>query len=451
MALSFLNNFKPISAAEWKQKIQVDLKGADYNKTLLTSTLEGITIKPFYHLDTFKKLNIPTPTTDFKICQNILIHSEEEANKIATNALLKGANSLKFIVDKLFNFENIFKNLLNKNCEFHFQFNFLDQIFLLKLSEFLKNKTFYFNIDPIGHLTETGNWFYNFKEDFKILSQLSTKIKKQYLIGVNVDLYQNSGANIVQQIAYGLAHANEYLNQFGGGIANQIQFNIAIGNNYFFEISKIRAIRYLYNLITNTYNQNTVAQVFTQPSFRNKTIYDYNVNMLRTTTECMSGVLGGANTISNISYDNVFHNSNDFGERIAKNQLLILKEESYFKNAQNIATNSYYIEEITNQLVEKSLILFKEIEKSGGFLKQLKEGTIQRKIKENAQKEQQLFDEKKLILVGTNSFKQEDEILKNELEKPVSSKKNYKKTSIIPIIPKRLAEEVEQTRLKNEA
>ena len=248
-----------------------------------------------------------------------------------------------------------------------------------------------------------------------------------------------------------MAHANEYLNQFGGEIANQIQFNIAIGNNYFFEISKIRAIRYLYNLISNTYNQNTIIQVFAQPSFRNKTIYDYNVNMLRTTTECMSGVLGGANTISNISYDTIFHNSNDFGERIARNQLLILKEESYFKNAQNIATNSYYIEEITNQLVEKSLILFKEIEKSGGFLKQLKEGTIQRKIKENAQKEQQLFDEKKLILVGTNSFKQEDEILKNELEKPVSSKKNYKKTSIIPVIPKRLAEEVEQIRLKNEA
>ncbi|MCF6182037.1 methylmalonyl-CoA mutase subunit beta [Lutibacter sp.] len=451
MALSFLNNFKPITAAEWKQKIQVDLKGADYNKTLLTSTLEGITIKPFYHLDTFKKLKIPTPTTDFKICQNILIHSEEEANKIATNALLKGANALKFIVDKPFNFENIFENLLNKNYEFHFQFNFLDQLFLLELSEFLKNEIFYLNIDPIGQLTETGNWFYNFKEDFKILAQLSTKIKKHHLVGINSKLYQNAGANTVQQIAYSLAHANEYLTQFGGEIVNQIQFNIAIGNNYFFEIAKIRAIRYLYNLISNTYNKNTIAQVFAQPSFRNKTIYDYNVNMLRTTTECMSGILGGTNTIANISYDNVFHYPNEFGERIARNQLLILKEESYFKNAQNIATNSYYIEEITNQLVEKSLTIFKEIEKSGGFLKQLKEGTIQRKIKENAQKEQQLFNENKLILVGTNSFKQENESLKNNLEKHPFTKKNYKKTSIIPIIPKRLAEEVEQIRLKNEA
>jgi methylmalonyl-CoA mutase len=451
MAISFLNDFRPITAAEWKQKIQVDLKGADYNETLLTNTLEGITIKPFYHLDTFKKLNIPTPTTDFKICENILINSEIEANNLATNALLKGATSLKFVVNKPFNFEKLFKNILHKNCEFHFQFNFLDSTFLLELSEFLKQEIFYLNIDPIGQLTETGNWFYNFKEDFKILSLLSSKIKKQHLVGINSKLYQNAGANMVQQIAYSLAHANEYLTHFEGKIANQIQFNIAIGNNYFFEIAKIRAIRYLYNLISNTYNQNANVQVFAQPSLRNKTIYDYNVNMLRTTTECMSGILGGANAIANISYDSVFHYPNEFGERIARNQLLILKEESYFKNAQNIATNSYYIEEITNQLVEKSLTLFKEIEKSGGFLKQLKEGTIQRKIKENAQKEQQLFNENKLILVGTNSFKQENEYLKTELEKHPFTKKNYKKTSIIPIIPKRLAEGIEQKRLKNEA
>jgi len=451
MALSLLNDFKPVTSAEWKQKIQVDLKGADYNETLLTSTLEGITIKPFYHLDTFKKLNIPAVTTDFKICQNIIIDSEIDANNKSTDAILKGANSLKFVADKPFNFEELFNNLLQKDCEFQFHFNFLDQNFLLNLSEFLKNETFYFNIDPIGQLAKTGNWFYNFKQDFEILDTLSSKIKKHYLFGVNADLYQNSGANMVQQIAYSLAHANEYLTQFGGEIANQIQFNIAIGGNYFFEISKIRAIRYLYKLITKTYNQNTGAQIFAQPSLRNKTIYDYNVNMLRTTTECMSSILGGANTISNISYDTVFHNPNNFGDRISRNQLLILKEESYFKNAKEAATNSYYIEEITNQLVEKSLSVFKDIEKSGGFLKQLKEGTIQRKISENAQKEQQLFEENKLILVGTNSFIQEDEKLKNELEKPIFNKKNYKKTSIIPIIPKRLAEIIEQKRLKNEA
>jgi methylmalonyl-CoA mutase len=450
MALPFLNDFKPVTSAEWKQKIQVDLKGADYNETLLTSTLEGITIKPFYHLDTFKKLHIPTVTTDFKICQNIKINSEIDANKLATNAIKKGANSLKFVADKPFNFEELFNNLLQKDCEFQFQFNFLDQYFLLNLSEFLKKETFYFNIDPIGQLTKTGNWFYNSKQDFEILATLSSKIKKHYLFSVNADLYQNSGANMVQQIAYSLAHANEYLTQLGGEIANQIQFNIAIGSNYFFEISKIRAIRYLYKLITKTYNQNTVAQIFAQPSLRNKTIYDYNVNMLRTTTECMSSILGGANTISNISYDAVFHNENDFGDRISRNQLLILKEESYFKNAKEAATNSYYIEEITNQLVEKSLSIFKDIEKSGGFLKQLKEGTIQRKINENTQKEQQLFEENKLILVGTNSFIQEDEKLKNELEKPLFNKKKYKKTSIIPIIPKRLAEIIEQKRLKNE-
>jgi methylmalonyl-CoA mutase len=451
MALSFLNDFKPSSAVAWKQKIQADLKGDDYNKTLLTNTLEGITIKPFYHLDTFKKLEIPSLNTTFKICQTIIINTEFDANHLATNALLKGATSLKFIANKTFDFNKLFKNILHKNCEFHFQFHFLNPVFLLELSEYLKQEVYYLNIDPINHLTKTGNWFYNSKKDLEILHELSTKIKNNYLFGVHSGLYQNSGANIVQQIAYSIAHANEYLTCFGGEIANQIQFNIAIGSNYFFEISKIRAIRYLYPLITKTYNQNSIAQIFAKPSLRNKTIYDYNVNMLRTTTESMSAIIGGANTITNVSYDSIFHRPNDFGERIARNQLLILKEESHFKNAQQVANNSYYIEEITFQLVEKSLSLFKNIEKSGGFIKQLQKGTIQRKIKDNAQKEQQLFDDKNLVLVGTNSFINNDEKLKNEIEKPVVPKKNYKKTSIAPIIPKRLAEEVEQKRLNNEA
>jgi len=450
MSSIITQEFPPVSAAAWKQKIQFDLKGADYNETLLTKTNEGITIKPFYHADDFEKLNIPLLSADFKICQKIVVAYEVEANLKAVDATNRGADSVKFIAKKPFNAELLFKNLLDKKIEFHFHFDFLSEAFIDELAELLKNETVFYNIDIVGKLARTGNWHKSLNDDFKTLETILHKNPAAFILGVDSDIYQNAGANTVQQVAYALAVANEYLTRFGAEIAQKIQFNFAVGNNYFFEISKIRAFKYVYNLILSQYDTNANAIVFAEPSLRNKTIYDYNVNMLRTTTESMSAILGGANTISNCAYDAVFHDSNDFGDRIARNQLLILKEESNFKQAQHFATDSYYIETITKQQAEKALEIFKEIEKGGGFLAQLKEGTIQRKIKENAKKEQAQFDGGELILLGTNKYPNEQDKMKHDLQANPFVARNPQKTLIIPIIPTRLAEKLEQKRLKDE-
>ncbi|PKP13372.1 MAG: methylmalonyl-CoA mutase [Bacteroidetes bacterium HGW-Bacteroidetes-3] len=443
--------FPPVSAAAWKQKIQADLKGADYNETLLTKTHEGITIKPFYHADEFEKLNIPLSKEDFKICQKIVVSDEVETNSKAVDATNKGANALKFVAKKPFNAALLFKNLLGKKIEFHFEFEFLSETFIEELAILLKNETVFYNIDIIGRLARTGNWHKSLNDDFKLLEAIVKKNPGSFIIGVNADIYQNAGANNVQQVAYALAVANEYLTRFGAEISQKIQFNFAVGNNYFFEISKIRAFKYVYNLMLSQYETEANAQIFAEPSLRNKTIYDYNVNLLRTTTESMSAILGGANTISNCAYDALFHDSNDFGDRIARNQLLILKEESYFKHGQQIATNSYYIESITKQIAEKALDIFKEIEKGGGFLSQLKEGIVQRKIKENAQKEQMQFDAGELVLLGTNKYPNAQDKMKEDLQANPFVARNPQKTLIIPIIPTRLAEKLEQKRLKDEA
>jgi methylmalonyl-CoA mutase len=451
MSSFITQEFPPVSAAAWKQKIQADLKGADYNETLLTKTNEGITIKPFYHSDDFEKLTIPLSEENFKICQKIIVSKEGEANLKAIDATNKGVDSVKFIAKKPFNTELLFKNLLNKKIEFHFHFEFLSEAFINELTELLKNERVFYNIDIIGKLARSGNWHKSLNDDFKILETIVHKNPSAFIISVNADIYQNAGANTVQQVAYALAIANEYLTRFGSEIANKIQFNFSVGNNYFFEISKIRAFKYVYNLMLSAYNTSANAVVFTEPSLRNKTIYDYNVNMLRTTTESMSAILGGANTISNCAYDALFHDSNDFGDRIARNQLLILKEESYFKQAQHFATDSYYIESITKQIAEKALDIFKDIEKKGGFLYQLKEGIIQRKIKENAQKEQAQFDAGELVLLGTNKYPNDQDRMKHDLQANPFVKRNPQKTLIIPIIPIRLAEKLEQKRLKDEA
>jgi methylmalonyl-CoA mutase len=129
---------------------------------------------------------------------------------------------------------------------------------------------------------------------------------------------------------------------------------------------------------------------------------------------------------------------------------LILKHESYFDKVDNPADGAYYIEELTQQLAEKALTLFKDIEANGGFITQLMEGTIQRKIRESAEKEQELFDSGKEILLGTNKYPNKNDRMSHDLELFPFVKTNPRKTLIIPIIEKRLAEKLEQERLESE-
>jgi methylmalonyl-CoA mutase len=269
------------------------------------------------------------------------------------------------------------------------------------------------------------------------------------LLTISSGIYQNAGANIVQQLAYTLAQANEYFNRIPA-INQPITIEVAVGTNYFFEIAKLRALRLLFNTLASEYNHNFDCHIIATPTKRNKTLYDYNVNMLRTTTECMSAILGGADAVANLAYDAIYHKDNEFGDRISRNQLLVLKHESYFDKVNNPADGAYYIETLTEQLAEKALELFKDIEKNGGLISQLIDGTIQRKINESAQKEQELFDSGKEVLLGTNKYPNKNDQMKNDLELYPFVKQNARKTLITPIIEKRLAEKLEQERLASE-
>jgi methylmalonyl-CoA mutase len=164
----------------------------------------------------------------------------------------------------------------------------------------------------------------------------------------------------------------------------------------------------------------------------------------------MSAINGGADTICNLPYDAIYHKDNEFGDRIARNQLLILRNESYFGEVTNPADGAYYIETLTNQLAEKALHLFKNLEASGGFLKALKQHTIQKKIKEQATKDQQQFDKGELVLVGSNVYVNTKDTMKENIEIFPFLKSRTGKTLLEPILEKRLAETMEQKRLDNE-
>ncbi len=439
MSNFLINEFQPSSAAAWKQKIQFELDGADYNQTLLTNTNEGIIIKPFYHSDDFEKVIVPQSKEDFKICKTIIVDSEMTANSYAITAIDKGFTAILFQVSKPINIALLFKDLLNKNIAFHFDFNFLSENFIQELATFLSSETCYLNIDPIGNLVKTGNWFSSFNNDFTLLEKLIKKNPNNFILNVNATTYQNAGSNIVQQIAYALAHSNEYLTKFGADIAKNIQFKFATGTNYFFEIAKIRAFRYLYNLILSKYNTTAIATIYSESSFRNQTQYESPLNVFREIIQTESATLAGSNTISVDSYLSEFYSCNN----IKNHQQEVLNNLLKFKSEQEVAVDSYYIESLTKQLAEKALIIFKEIEKSGGFLNQLKEGTIQRKISENAKKEQDKFDLETLNK-GRN-------IVLNKKFKTAQPIKKPRKTLIIPILPKRLSEKMEHKIRRDEA
>ncbi len=454
MKNNLFKEFEPVSSKQWKQQIQFELKGEDYNEKLVWNSPEDIKVKPFYHKDELAKTcNSKTKATQFKIGQHIFVRDLQKSITRAIDSINRGADSISFTIgDPATDVIKLLENLPLEKTTIHFHLLFLSIDFVKKIEAIATQKkaTIFCNIDPIGQLARDGNWFETpEKDNFETLKTLAKEIKNVAFLAIDASLYQNAGANMVQQLAYSLAHANEYFNRIET-ISKPMVFKMAVGTNYFFEIAKLRALRILFTTLAKEYNHNVECHIHVTPTKRNKTIYDYNVNMLRTTTECMSAILGGANTITNLSYDALYHKDNEFGDRISRNQLLVLKNESYFDKVNNPADGSYYIENITNQLAEKALLLFKEIEANGGFLKLLNDGVIKKRIQESADKEQELFNAGKEVLLGTNKYPNKNDKMKNELELFPFVKIKPRKTIITPIIEKRWAEKLEQDRLATE-
>ena len=461
MKQSLFQDFDEVSAKQWKQKIQFELQGSDY-QNLVTHTLDGVDIRPFYHQDDqIETLQIDS-SKDWSICDQIFVVSEEKSNYRALKLIEKGAESIWFIISSEdTNLKKLFKNFDFQSTPIYLKFTFFSEDFLKGLRNFFqdKNAKIYLQIDIIGNLAASGNWFANLESDHKILDEiLQNSSNFESVISVDTMLYQNAGATIPQQLAYAIAHANEYLNHINKAnfLSSEVkktlklQFLVAVGPNYFFEIAKIRALRWLFSSIAEAYGFKKDIFILAQPSKRNKTLYDYNVNLLRTTTESMSAILGGADAIFNLPYDAVYHKNNEFGNRIARNQLLIMKHEAHLNKVKNAAEGAYYIENLTEQFAEKALAIFKDIENGGGFLKQLKESIIQKKIRESAEKEQAKFDAGELILIGTNKYQNPADKMQDEIQLYPFLKKNPRKTLIEPILERRLSEKLEEQRLATE-
>lgn len=377
---------------EWKNKLIDDLGLEKYNR-LFSKSIEDVVISPFY-TENNQPINLLIPDQWNILGEVKEVKFIEACNEI--NEFLKNdINHITLYHSPKLDTKKIIQKFNNSDVIFFIKTDFVNDL------DKLKNNTHFIIFEQR-------------LENDKIL-ELQDIDNRNFKININSASVRNKGANIIQEIAFMLSLANEYLNIYGSNIAKHISFELTQGSNYFFEISKIQVLRILWSIITNEHGEQIDDTTITSiPSLRNKTIKNYNNNIIRSTSECISGILGGCNFIKSIPYDSLFNEKNEFSQRIMNNQLLILKNETHLDKVSNAIEGCYYINDLIRNISEKSLSLFKKIEKNGGYFESHKNGFIKEQIEQNNRLENSFYDSNKNILVGFNKYIEDSKIISEE-------------------------------------
>ncbi len=432
-----------MSTQQWKDKIVKDLKGADYEKSLFWQTGEGFSLPPFYRKEDLENMAfLDTLPGDFPfvrgnkskgnnwlVNQEVVVEDIAQANAKALEISLKGVDSLTFVFGpgeqpSEEETEALLANIRADVMELNFRVAEPEK--MLQIMDSLANKYKHdpdkihgsVFCDPLSHFSLKGHFANGSREaDFSVLEKTlkaAEHLPHFRTITVDGSIFHNSGSGIVSEMAFTLAMAVDYLTFLTDKkfdidhIARHIRFQFAVGSNYFMEIAKFRALRVLWARIVNAYGIDDAASagmhIHASSSVWNKTAFDPYVNMLRSTTEAMSAAIGGVDTLTVIPFDVAFEKPTVFAERIARNQQLILRGESYFNKVADPAAGSYYIENLTQQLIEKAWELFLDVDERGGYLKAFEAGFITRRVEEEArQKDMDIATRKKTVL-GTNQY-----------------------------------------------
>lgn len=434
--------FEAVTTDQWKEKITKDLKGADYDRKLVWKTNNGFDLQPFYRREDLENLtylnSLPgefpftrgskTQANNWKVNQVIKVDNIAEANKTALDIRFKGVDSLAFVFDNSYkptekDVEDLLENIRVDVMEVNFKTAY--PILMLEIIDSLARK---YNrdldkikgsvfCDPISEYSYGKKTEFDSVDEFNKVEQAfksAEHLINFHCLTIDGSIFHNAGATTVTEMALSLSMAVEYLNKLtdkglsADELGKHIRFNFATGASYFVEIAKLRALRFLWAKIMNEYGINNAESakmyIHSLSSSRNKTIYDPYVNMLRTTTETMSAALGGADSITVIPFDISLNKDSVLGKRIARNQQLLLKGESYFDKVNDPAAGSYYIETITDNLIQSAWKLFLEIEEKGGYLKAFDSGFIGELISQEAGELVKDAAFRKRIILGTNQY-----------------------------------------------
>lgn len=453
--------FAPISKEEWMSKIQVDLKGADYDRKLVWHFDQNLHFQPFYMAEDVKNSYQDSTKKDnnWQIRQEVAFSDIESAKDI----LCRGAEAISlkgFDLDAEGSAELFFKAIDITQTPVHFSsvYSFPKLITKLKkeaAKQSIDLKPFHgsFDFDYYAYYLFRKEFYHSFEANRRELKALFNKagdiLPNFKIINVNGQHYHNSGATTVQELAFTLAHGAEYVSDLLDEdvaleeILNKMQFTLAVGGSYFAEIAKIRAARFLWLRISERFGKKTPIYIHAINSSINKTIYDPHVNILRNTTEGMSAVIGGCDAATLLPFNVFYDNPNDQSKRIARNQQIILKEEVALGHVVDPSAGSYYIENLTESLIHAVWDEFLKIEEMGGYRASLENYYIFDSIEKSAEEKREKIANRKINLLGINQFP-------NIKERKLDAIKVEKKPSKTGLKPFRLSEVFEELRLNTE-
>ncbi len=456
--LNLSKDFPPTTTEEWLKIVTKDLKGADFNKKLVWKTKEGINVQPFYRAKDIEKLQTTNfqpnafpylrgtkTNNDWYIRQNINAKNPKEANKKALDILQKGITSIGFHLNKhklsAEYLEELLKDIDPRAIELNFTvcIQRITELPTLLIEHFKKHDYFdnpqslvgTINFDPFNKILTKGKKLSKkfISDKIKALITNSLELPSYRVVNTSAVELNNAGATATQELGYALAWASDYLNlmlELGlehKVVTQKMFFTFGVSSNYFMEIAKFRAGRMLWALIVNAYDtkkglgDECKMKIHAETSQFNKTVFDSYVNLLRTQTEAMSATIAGVDTLTVLPFDIPYKDSDNFSERIARNQQLLLKEECNFDKLIDPSAGSYYIENLTQNVAEKSWELFLEIEENGGFFNAIQQGVVQKEIENVAKERLQSISQGREVLLGTNKFPNFTEKALSKIEK----------------------------------
>lgn len=426
--------FEWVSKPKWEDKVIQDLKGKPLSA--LAYELEpDISIHALY-----SKEESPQPFSLTKATENW--NFGEFFGAIASNekvlqALARGINEITVVYH-----HDLQKQLESVNTEIirvNLIVSSLEAWAELIASKFIQSLSInYLIFDPLNAAYQTGN---------ALPSDLLPHWQQQtdHLAPLSVDLLhlQQSGATAIQQIGALFATLSDYLE---GLTPSQIEkrmqkafLRIGVSKNYFLEIAKLRAIRFLWTGFGEAHGVDKPLYIHAQTSSTDLSAFDANTNMLRLTTQAMSAILGGADAVSILPFDEMRSEKSPYSNRISRNIHHLLKEESHLDAVYDAVKGSYFLENLTRQLAEKGWEKFLSIEKEGGFLTTLQEGWFQHEVMGTVAEKVKLVKNEKETLIGVNKYP--NSLENNPKVTPLPKKEGLTQTIVLDEL--NLAREIE--------
>ncbi|MDD2332090.1 MAG: methylmalonyl-CoA mutase family protein [Candidatus Cloacimonetes bacterium] len=459
--LDLHSDFPPNSWDKWQAAVAETLKGADYDKAMKTKTYEGITLQPIYRKEDLQDLKhldcLPGSAPYIRgnseqgyLKQSWLVAQEQDnpdlqkLNQDLLEELNRGLDTINLYLNPevaegripsisqnrgvpIINLKSM-KTCLNGidlcAVPLYISSSVTAPLFLALLNAYAKHQGIALNelrgaivFDPLALLAQKGQSCVPISRLWQLMYQIVfwTDMKAPGIRTVLLDgsVYADAGASSDLELGIILSTAIGYINGLLDKglsieqIAPRFQINLNLGSNFFMEIAKVRACRMIWAELIQAFGGSETARkawIHGITSAYNKSRYDAFVNVLRTSTEAFSAVIGGVDSLQIQNYDTLLNPSTEFSKRISRNQHFILKEEAHFDRVIDPAGGCYYIENLTAQLAQKAWSTMQQIESAGGLLKSLSLGSIQKMTADVSKLREENVAKRKDVFVGINMF-----------------------------------------------